>query len=77
MTVLHYVGDFVRALMMAVPLAVARGLFIALPVILIIWVLTLPRHATTPPDGPPRLGNNLKLWAVLALLIQVFIYSVM
>ena len=86
MTPLHWIGQFVREWMGAIPLPVVRGLFIALPVVLLIWVLSLPREATTPPDdasisqGYPPKGHarwtaNLKFGASLALILQIVIYA--
>jgi hypothetical protein len=41
-----------------------------------VWVLSLPRASTTPSGNKSRPLENLKLWAILALLIQVIIYAV-
>lgn len=69
----HAIGDLVRQLLLGIPLEVARGLFATLLVGVMIWVLRLPNSRTTPPDSP-HWYNNLKLWAVLALGIQLAIY---
>ena len=39
------------------------------------WVLSLPRSETTPPGRDSGWDANLKLWAAVALLIQIAIYS--
>ena len=75
MSPLHTIGDFFRALLLGVPPALVRGLFVALPVVLLVWVLTLPRDQTVPPGRTVGGGENLKFWAALALLIQICIYS--
>jgi len=75
MTPLHYIGDWLRSTLMLIPMGAVRVLFVALPVLLILWVLRLPRASTTPPGTESRWFENLKLWAVLALLIQVVIYT--
>jgi len=81
MTPLHLIGQFVRERMGAIPLTVVRGLFIALPVVILIWVLSLPREETTPPENTPesngRRGwtSNLKFGAALALILQIIIYA--
>ena len=74
-TPLHTIGDFLRELLLQIPLPVARGLFLALPILLLIWVLCLPREVTTPPDGSKRWDENLKVGAVAALAAQILIYS--
>ena len=76
MTPLHEIGDWLRGMLLLIPMGVVRGLFVALPALLILWVLRLPRAATTPQETESRPLDNLKLWAVLALLIQVAIYLV-
>ena len=75
MTPLHAIGNFFRDLFLKVPLEVVRGLFLLLPIALLVWVLFLPRSQTTPPDRESRWDENLKLWAGFALLIQILIYS--
>lgn len=77
MTLLHQLGSMLRELMLLVPLPAVRVLFLALPIALLVWVLLLPREETTPAGRPSRPGENLKLWAALALLVQVVIYSVL
>jgi len=76
MTPLHDIGDWLRNTLMLIPMGVVRGLFLAVPGVLIVWVLSLPRASTTPPRIRGRPFENLKLWAVLALLIQMLIYAV-
>ena len=75
MTPLHALGSFLRDLLSQVPLSAVRVIFVLLPVVLLVWVLSLPRSETTPPDREPRWDANLKLWAAVALLIQIAIYS--
>jgi hypothetical protein len=74
MTPLHVFGDWLRGLMLQIPLGVARALFVGILVALLIWVLTLPRAQTVRGDGPARLSENLKIWAAASLLIQIVIY---
>jgi len=80
MTPLHEFGDAVRDLFARIPLEWVRGLFVAVPVVLLVWVLNLPREVTTPTEdagpgkAPIRWDANLKLWAGVALLLQVAIY---
>lgn len=75
MTPLHHFGNFVRDLFLSIPLGGARLLFIALPIVLLIWVLSLPREETTPEQGKGSWDENLKLGATIALVLQVLIYS--
>lgn len=77
MTPLHEIGTFIRELMAGIPMPVARTLFVALPVVLLVWVLRLPRERTTPENGTGGRSENLKYGAAAALLIQIAIYSVL
>ncbi|MEQ9408931.1 MAG: hypothetical protein RIK87_14435 [Fuerstiella sp.] len=74
MTPLHQLGEFLRESLDVVPLAAVRVLFVGTLVGLLIWVLRLPRSATTPADGPQRWDENLKVGASAAVLIQIVIY---
>uniref|UniRef100_A0A7C2JYN2 Uncharacterized protein n=1 Tax=Schlesneria paludicola TaxID=360056 RepID=A0A7C2JYN2_9PLAN len=76
MSVIHEVGDALRSLFALLPLPFVRAAFVAVPLVLMIWVLRLPNAATTPPGRASRWDENLKLWAWLALAMQVVIYCV-
>lgn len=72
MTPLHHLGEYLRQALEAIPLPFARMLFLALLGGVLLWVLLLPRSETS--GSSPRFAENLKLWATLALLIQLAIY---
>jgi len=74
MTALHWVGDVLRNACAQVPLIAVRSVFVALPLVLMIWILRLPNEQTTPAGRVARWDENLKLWAWLALATQVIIY---
>jgi len=74
MSPLHYIGEAIRELLLLIPLSAVRWLFVATLVVLLIWVLMLPRSMTTPPGGASRWDENLKIGAGAALLIQIVIY---
>lgn len=77
MTPLHMFGDFVRDFLLLIPLPVVRVLFVAIPTVLLIWVLRLPSSETRPEKPTGRPGENLKIGASLALILQILIYSVL
>ena len=77
MNPLHDIGDALRWACGLIPLGVVRAAFVALPLALMVWVLRLPAAETVPPGHTGRWDENLKLWAWLALAIQVVIYCVM
>jgi len=76
MTPLHLIGDFVREWFARIPPGAVRVLFVAVPVLLLMWVLRLPDREVLPPEGKGRWDENLRLWAGVALLIQILIYAV-
>ena len=74
MTPLHWIGDWLREMLIMIPLPMVRILFVALPAVVLVWVIRQPRAATAEPSGSSW-AQNLKLWAALALLIQILIYA--
>ena len=70
MTPLHAIGEFFRSLALAVPMPLVRGLFVAVPVILILWVLL----RRPDPDSDARQSRTLKLWSAAALAVQAVLY---
>ncbi len=77
MTPLHQFGDLLRDALTAIPLWCVRALFVASLIAVLVWLLRLPRSATTPRDGRARWDENLKTTASIALLIQIAIYSLL
>jgi len=75
MTPLHHIGQTIRDLLLTIPMPMVRTLFVLLHVALLIWLLRLPRAETTPPNGKGGWASNLKVWAALAVLVQIAIYS--
>ena len=71
MTPLHQVGEALRSALLLVPLPLVRVLFVATLAAVLLWVLCLPREATTPSAGARRWDENLKITAAIALLIYV------
>ncbi|MCB1229573.1 MAG: hypothetical protein KDN19_04875 [Verrucomicrobiae bacterium] len=76
-TILHRLGESLRELMVAIPMPVVRGIFVGLLLLLLLWVLRLPRERVRPPaEVATGWSSNLKLWAAVALGIQALIYLV-
>ncbi|MCA9263703.1 MAG: hypothetical protein KDA60_07625 [Planctomycetales bacterium] len=76
MTPLHQLGDWIRNLLLGIPMPGVRGLFVGSLIALLVWVWRLPRAAVEPPAGARRWDENLKFGASLALIIQIVIYWV-
>jgi len=72
-TPLHHIGELVRSVLAGIPPGALRVLFVALPTVVLIWVLRLPRQVTTS-DGGKYI--DLRWIAALALLIQIAIYTI-
>jgi hypothetical protein len=73
---LHWIGDQLRALFLQVPLWVARGLFLAVIFALMVWIVQMPRAATTPNAHAPW-HEDLRVWAWLALVFQLAAYALL
>ena len=76
MTMLHWIGDTLRGQLLLVPLPAVRWLFIGLLLALMAWVVQLPSSETTPSGQHSAWYEDLKIWAWLALMFQVLVYSV-
>lgn len=76
-TPLHVIGQFVRDAMLVVPLPWVRVAFVAVPALLLIWVLRLPPEQTRPPQPTGRWGEDLKIGASIALGLQILIYALL
>lgn len=77
MSPLHMVGDGLRSLFGAIPLGAVRVVFVAIPLLLMVWVLRLPSSATVPPGREHRWEEDLHIWAWFALAAQVLVYCVL
>ena len=80
MSPLHQIGETIRQALLSIPLGAARAIFLLFLGGLLVWVLTLPRAQTRPPecDGANvRLSENLKFWAAVSLVLQLVIYALM
>ncbi len=75
-TPLHSLGDWLRSLLLGIPMPAVRWIFIACLVAVLLAIWRLPKSETTPENGSNRWDENLKVWATLAILIQILIYSV-
>jgi hypothetical protein len=73
---LHWIGDQLRSTFLLVPLWAARGLFLAVLLGLMIWIVQLPRSVTTPSATSPW-HEDLRVWAWLALLVQLLAYGLL
>jgi hypothetical protein len=45
MTVFHHIGDAIRSALSLIPLSVVRGLFLLTLLVILVWVVSLPRSA--------------------------------
>ena len=75
MTPLHYFGEWLRTTLQLIPLSWVRVLFVGSLLLLLIWVMQLPRTVTTPIGGAKRWDENLKIGAAITLILQIVIYA--
>lgn len=77
MTPLHSLGNSLRDLLLTIPLSAVRLLFVGTLIALLVWVIRLPNSEVTPLGGATRWDENLKVGAILALVIQIVIYTLL
>ena len=60
----------------AIPLSAVAAIYVLVLVILAVWVLTLKPEKAAGADEPQKCPflSDLRLWAVLILLVQAIIY---
>lgn len=73
---LLWIGDQLRAGFLQIPLWAARGLFLTLLFGLMVWIVQMPKSATAPRADSPW-HEDLRVWAWLALVIQMFAYALL
>jgi hypothetical protein len=74
--VLRVPGDMMRDMLLAIPMPVAKGIFIGWFLFLIIWVLRLPREEVMyKPEGSDK-EVPLRPFAVASLSLMIVIYLI-
>jgi hypothetical protein len=76
MTFLHWIGETLTSQFDQVPLSTARWILIAVLLLLVFWVVQLPSNQATPDDRQSKWYEDLRLWAWIALMMQIVIYSI-
>ena len=75
-SILRVPGDWLREMILAIPMNAVRGIFLLYYLVLLIWILTLKDSevcGTVPGKKKPL---NLRPFAILALVIQLVLYAV-
>lgn len=76
MSPVHFIGEQLRSVFLMIPMWFVKGLFIAVPLTLMIWVVRLPTARAVPPGTTHRWDEDLRIWAWLALALQVLVYCI-
>lgn len=74
MSPFHHLGEFLRGLFLNVPMAGVRVLFLAVFVVVAVWVWRLPAPERQRSATGDRWFEDLRIWALLALSVQFLIY---
>ncbi len=74
--ILRIPGDWLRELVLAIDLTVARGFFILYFILLIVWVSTLPKDEILLKMKSTGKEVNLRPYALSALASQIIIYMI-
>ena len=75
-SILRVPGQILREAAIAIDVNVAKGIFIAYFLLLILWVLSLRKEEVTVTNERKGTSVSLRPYAILALLSQVVIYLV-
>ena len=75
-TFLHDIGDTIRNAMATVPLSLVGWAFVAIPLVLLVWVLTCP-IGDDDENRDPKHVRLLRIGAALALVLQIVIYGLL
>lgn len=70
------IGEHLRHAFLQIPLWVARALFLGVFFGLMVWIVQLPKSATTPRADAPW-HEDLRVWAWLALVLQLAAYALL
>ncbi len=68
-------GDVMRGWMLAIPMSVAKGVFIVYFIILIVWIIKLPENEVTLALTSGKIVH-LRPYALASLIFMVLIYLV-
>ena len=74
-TFLHDIGDTIRNAMATVPLSLVGWAFVAIPMVLLVWVLKCPIRDDENRDS--KRVRLLRIGAALALVLQIVIYGLL
>ena len=74
--ILRVPGDVMRGWVVMIGTGVAKGIFITLFILLIIWVTTLRKDEVTAVNEKTGKQTNLRPYAIAALASQIVIYLV-
>ena len=74
-TFLHDIGDTIRNAMATVPLSLVGWAFVAIPLVLLVWVLKCAFGDDENRD--PKQVRLLRIGAALALVLQIVIYGLL
>lgn len=75
-TFLHWIGNALRTQLSYIPLWLAHWFFVGLLLLMMGWIVLIPTEQATPPGRRSQWYEDLRIWAWLALLFQVIVYSI-
>jgi hypothetical protein len=70
------IGEQLRSAFLQIPMWAARALFLGVFLALMVWVVQLPKSVTTP-KSDSAWHEDLRLWAWLALVLQLLAYAML
>ena len=74
-TILQIPGDIMRSIVLAIPMALAKGIFIGYFLILLVWVMFLPKEEAQFQPSEGGQTRTLKPMVAVSLAIIIAIYA--
>ena len=75
-SILRVPADWLRELILAVPMNAIRWIFLFYYLVLLIWVLTINKSEVCGPLPGKKKPLNLRFYAAIAIIIQFVLYAV-
>ncbi|MFC1539797.1 hypothetical protein ACFL6H_10270 [Candidatus Latescibacterota bacterium] len=73
-SILNPIAQYLFEIAMAIPMSVVRMIFLGIFALLAIWVLTMPPQY--PDDGEQKKWSDLRLFALIVLVVQSLFYII-
>jgi hypothetical protein len=57
------------------PRSLGKWVFVAALALLLVWLILMPRQLIGQAEGAPPWWRNVRVWAIVVCVIQMFVYA--